>query len=276
MWNRKLSYLAWQCTKLALVSTLFLWSGSASAQPTPEIFENGATNAASFRPPDLPGGHVAPGSIVAIFGRNLHSGDPVSASELPLPTRMGPLGTRVLVNGTMECPLFFVSEGQINCQLPHDIMGDQVRLSVIHSAGGSNEITVPLRRMGFGTFTMNQNGRGPLVVSNVTDDPDPAQRFQGHGPQSPARPGQFVVLCGSDLGPTDPPVPAGEAASGPAPALRQPRVFMGDLPATIQYAGRAPGFAGLDQMNVMVPEDVPFGCAVPVAGSDLLVASCHR
>lgn len=232
-------------------------------QGRPEIYPNGVVHGASMTPPDFPGGHMAPGAIVSIFGRDFHFGAAISASGTPLPRQLGPMRTRVLVDG-LECPLFLVSEGQINCQLPHDLVGEQVRLRIVHSGGESNEITVALRPTAMGMFAMNQNGRGPLAMSNVINDPDPRRQFQQHGPQSPARPGQFVVLWGSGLGPTDPPVPAGEATPGPAPAVRQPAVFIGDRSAVVQYAGRAPGFAGLDQINVVVPNDAAFGCTVPV------------
>ena len=246
---------------LALVTA---WQPTLLAQDRPEVYANGIVHAARMIPADFPGGHMAPGAIISIFGRHFHFGESASAAALPLPTQLGPLGTRVLVNGVFECRLLFVSEGQINCQLPDDLSGEQVRLRVVTSSGESSEATVPLRPMGFGLFAMNQNGRGPLVVSNVTSDPDPERGFQPNGPRSPAMPGQFVVLWGSGLGPTDPPIPAGEAPSGPAPAVQQPQVFIGEHPAMVQYAGRSPGFAGLDQINVLIPEDAPTGCAVPV------------
>ncbi len=249
---------------LLLAALLLLGVPTVFAQGPPEIFDNGATNGASFRPPDFPGGHMASGSIISIFGRNFHSGDSVSSMGFPLPTELGPLGTRVLVNGAAQCPLFFVSETQINCQLPFGPAADQVRLRVVNSSGESNEISVQMRPIGFGMFAVNQNSRGPLVISNISDDPDPAKQFQPHNPESPARPGQFVVFWGSGLGPSEPAVPAGQAAAGPAPALQQPRVLIGDRPAQVTYAGRAPNFAGLDQINVIVPEDAPLGCAVPV------------
>ena len=251
------------CWIVLFLLTLVLSPSKLAAQG-PLIFPNGAVNGASFRPPDFPGGAVAPGSLVSIFGQGLGLREPVVAGGFPLPTQLGPLQTRVRINDTADCPLFFISEGQINCQLPDDLAGTQIRLRVINSAGPSNEITVPLGPFGFGFFTRNGNGRGLMVGSNFTDDPDPARRFQLHGPETPARPGQVLLLWGTGLGATLPRIPAGQPSPSSAAAVIQPQVFIGDRPAQVQYAGRAPGFAGLDQIQAVIPPDAPAGCAVPV------------
>jgi len=244
--------------------TALIASSSLPAQGPPEISDNGVVNAASFRPPDFPGGAVAPGSIVSIFGRGLGPGDPVGNSGLPLPTQLGPQETKVVVNDVERCHLFFVSERQINCQLPHNLLGERVRLRVMTTAGMSEEISIPLAQAGFGLFTMNANGRGPLVAQNFMEDPDPARRFRLNGPDRPAQRRQIIVLWGTGLGPTQPAVQAGQGAAGQTPAVNQPQVFVGNRAAVVQYAGRAPGFAGLDQIQFPIPDDTPFGCAVPV------------
>jgi uncharacterized protein (TIGR03437 family) len=43
-----------------------------------------------------------------------------------------------------------------------------------------------------------------------------------------------------------------------------PKVFAGGLEAQVLYAGRAPGFAGLDQINFVVPAGVPSGDDTPL------------
>lgn len=230
----------------------------------PIIFSNGVVNGASFRPPDFPGGNLVPGSIVSLFGQNLGPGEPALSPGPNLPSQLGPLQTRVRLNDAVDCPLFYASSGQVNCQLPPDLAGSQVRLRVITSSGQSNEMTVPLGPFGLGLFTRNSNGRGPLLASNDTGDPDPGRRFQLNGPDFTARPGQTLTLWGTGLGPTNPQVPGGQGATGQAPAVNQPSVFIGDRPAQVQYAGRAIGFAGLDQINVVIPPDAPPGCAVPL------------
>lgn len=226
----------------------------------PVAFQRGAVNGASFRPQDFPGGQMAPGSIVSIFGEHMGPAAPILASDFPLPTQLGPLQTRIRLNDSEDCPLFMVSAGQINFQLPNDVAGDQVRLRVITSEGQSNEITLPVGAMGMGLFTRNANGRGMLAASNISSN----GQFQIHGPEATVRPGQVLAIWGTGLGETNPPVAAGQPSPSQAPAVNQPQVFIGGQQAEVQYAGRAPGYAGLDQIQVVVPPDTPEGCSVPV------------
>lgn len=249
---------------LQWVAALAIPVALLSAQGPPTLADGGAVHAGTFRPANFPGGGLAPGMIVALFGEDFHTGAPVAGETLPLPVRLGELATGVIVNGAIDCPLFFVSEGQINCQLPHGLTGATVRIKVVTNQGESAEIELPLHPAMPGMFTANRNGRGAAAASNIVADGDMAGAFRRHGADAPVRAGQPLALWCTGLGNTEPPIPAGEPASGPAPAVQQPRVFVGDVEAQVLYAGRAPGFAGLDQINIVVPEDAPLGCAVPV------------
>jgi uncharacterized protein (TIGR03437 family) len=249
---------------ISVSALVFFLTLGAAAQEPPEIFPNGVVNAASFTPPDFPGGGVAPGAIISIFGENLGPADAVTSTSLPLQTRLGPLETRVRINDSFDCPLFFVSSGQINCQLPENLAGDQIRLRVHTRLGESEQLTVRLRERSFGLFTMNSNGNGPLVAQNFRQGADPQNRFQLNRPDTPGQRNQIMILWGTGLGPTNPPVQAGEAAPPEAPAVNRPEVWVGNARAQVHYAGRAPGFAGLDQIQFTIPEDAPEGCAVPI------------
>jgi uncharacterized protein (TIGR03437 family) len=44
----------------------------------------------------------------------------------------------------------------------------------------------------------------------------------------------------------------------------QPTVTIGGVTAVVQFSGLAPGFAGLYQVNVQIPQGVPTGDAVPI------------
>ena len=77
---------------------------------------------------------------------------------------------------------------------------------------------------------------------------------------NPARPGEIVILWATGLGPTLPAVGPGELPRGAAllQSFSQFQVSLGGkaVPSgNILYAGAAPGFAGLYQINLLLPED---------------------
>jgi uncharacterized protein (TIGR03437 family) len=68
----------------------------------------------------------------------------------------------------------------------------------------------------------------------------------------PVKVGEVLELYGVGFGPTNPPVPAGQAFSGAAPTLPQTvTITIGGVPATVQFSGIVS--AGLYQLNVVVP-----------------------
>ncbi len=90
-------------------------------------------------------------------------------------------------------------------------------------------------------------------------------------PENPARPGETVLIWLTGLGELSPAVAAGQAnpAAPLARAVDAPiKVLFGGVPAAaLDYAGGAPGFAGLCQVNVTIPLNSPLGPSVPVAVS---------
>jgi len=83
----------------------------------------------------------------------------------------------------------------------------------------------------------------------------------------PARAGDVITLYGIGFGPVTPAVAAGTIASGTTAVRGNVAVQFGSTPATIQYAGMAPGFVGLYQFNVTVPS--------VAAGDQALVVSLN-
>ena len=75
------------------------------------------------------------------------------------------------------------------------------------------------------------------------------------------------MIYATGLGPVDQTVGLGAPAPANPPANITDlpiRVTIGGQSATVQFAGLAPGFVGLYQVNVQVPQGVPPGPAVPV------------
>jgi hypothetical protein len=76
-------------------------------------------------------------------------------------------------------------------------------------------------------------------------------------------PGLFTFDDGTGFGRTVPATPAGQIVRQAAPLANRVTIRIGNRLADVQWAGRVA--AGLDQFNVVVPEDLPEGDAAVVA-----------
>ena len=212
-------------------------------------------NGASFRPSNAQGGEVAQGSIISIFGSNLATAIG-GAVALPLPTNIS--GTRVLIGG-QAVPLFFVSAGQINAQVPWGAPTGTVELTVETPQGTGAPVNVSIVETAPGLFSQAASGRGPGAVLNFVS--------QGNTPintvASTIVPDGIVSIFGTGLGPVTEPPPDGAAGDG-QPTTTTPVLMIGGRQAVVEFSGLAPEFVGLYQINARVPPDTPEGCYLPV------------
>jgi uncharacterized protein (TIGR03437 family) len=87
-----------------------------------------------------------------------------------------------------------------------------------------------------------------------------AANFSLVSPASPARVGEYLSIFCTGLGGLQHPVPTGDVPPLPAPQVTGvPEVTIGGVPATVTFAGVAPGFVGLYQVNVQVAPGTPAG-----------------
>lgn len=220
--------------------------------PNPRIAKDSVVNAASFTPA------LAPGSLISIFGPNL-AFDHRQALGLPLPTEMA--GTSVSLNG-QRLPLLFVSPVQINAQLPYGALGPAtLRVTTPEAFAEAPVVLAEVAPAILPVFT--GAGSAPAIVLSssgalVSDD-------------SPAGGGDYLTIYAVGLGELDRPVPAGAPAPGFSPAqTRNPvLVRVDDLSLVPSFAGLAPGWTGLYQVNVRLPpglRDGRHGLALVVKG----------
>jgi len=88
-----------------------------------------------------------------------------------------------------------------------------------------------------------------------------------NAPENSASPGDFLVIFGTGLGPSvSPRLPDGSPATADPPVRLLRAIVAGPEGNVIlpSFAGRAPGLAGVDQINVQVTPDAREGCAVPL------------
>ncbi|MEK7405400.1 MAG: IPT/TIG domain-containing protein [Acidobacteriota bacterium] len=216
-----------------------------TAIPRPTVSAGGVVNAASSRAP------VAPGSLISIYGQGLTSGR-CGATALPLSTS---LGSASVTAGGRALPLTYVSGGQINAQLPSDLAPGRASLKVSYSAVESAAVEFEVAARAPGVF-MWGDGRGAILN----------QDYSLNMPEAPAARGSVATLYATGQGRVDPGVPDGAAASAD-PLSRtssNPEVSVGGAPAQVLFSGLAPGFVGLWQINIVVPQSAPVGSDVPV------------
>ena len=221
------------------------------AQLLPQQRQSGGlavVNAASF----LPG--VSPGGLATAFGENLSNvADVVVANSLPLPTQLA--GVRVLVNGipaAIYSIAFANGEDQISFQVPWetDTGAGAVEIEVLHNGFIVASEVVDSFTEDPGIFTYNGFALAVDWRSGNLIAPD-----------NPAGPGDIIILYTTGNGPVSVNVPDGFAAPGnPLAFTADPfQALVDGEPAQILFSGLAPGFVGLYQLNLRLPNDLPSG-----------------
>ena len=206
----------------------------AFAQPSIAAVVNGASYSAA----------LAPGCWAVNFGNGLAQ-SVANAPSVPLPTTLG--GASVTVAG-VAAPLVYVSPTQINVLIPFEVSASLAQIVVTSGGVPSNSYGVTLNRDAPAIFTMNAQGTGPAILVNPS--------FQLVNSVAPA---DVVILYAAGLGPTNPAEPSasGASASGPLSyVVDQLEVYIGEqrlAGSAVLFAGLAPGFPGVYQLNLQVP-----------------------
>lgn len=231
-------------------------------------FELAIKNAASF------GTAVSTSSLATLFriGANTTGlGTDFSAGTVPLPTTLG--SVRVRVGGNLEfvdsrwmysgagataAPLLFAGIRQVNFQVPPETSpSGAVPVQLEYPDGSALVSTFPALPAAPGIFS---TAEGPAAVLNQ----DNSLNSTSH----PALRGTIIQIFATGAGPTNPPLPAGEAAPASGNPLiltsLQPVVTIDGKPARVLFSGLAPGLVGVWQINAEVPQIVRPGPAVPL------------
>jgi Bacterial Ig-like domain (group 1)/NHL repeat len=201
-------------------------------------------NGASFHPTG------APGAIMTILGTNFSDAVYDGSATYPLPTVLGQ--TSVSVDG-FPAPLYYVSPTQINFQMPSAVLTSGGNVVVNNGAAGfraSSSYKAALSIVDPGIF-VTPDGRAAALNGDLTP----------HTSATPIPAGGYVILYLTGHGPVTPAVEDGTAApAGPLSIINAPvTVTIGSMNAQVTYQGLAPGFAGLAQLNVIVPAGLPPG-----------------
>jgi uncharacterized protein (TIGR03437 family) len=221
----------------------------AGAALTPQFTAAAVTNGASFQ------SGISAGELITIFGVDLSNNVHGIAgfNQVPLPTSLG--GARVLIGGT-AIPLFDVIDidgtEQINAQAPFEIAGQQtVSIVIDNGRAQSAPIQVTAGAAQPGIFLPDGvDGAFLHGADNSLVNAD-----------SPASPGEVVVLYCTGLGAVTPPGVTGALASSTTLSRTNlsPTVTVGTTTANVAFSGLAPALVGLYQINFTVPDSTPSG-----------------
>jgi uncharacterized protein (TIGR03437 family) len=192
-----------------------------------------------------------------------------SATYLPLPLGIDGVNVSFDVPGAYDgkpidyngFPGYFTFVGsagsQLNLQIPWELQGKssaQVKV-MVDGFALSNVLTIPLVQYAPQLF---QNSGQVAAIDSTTYVASPTPISAAN----PAHAGDLVELFGNGLGPVNNPPKSGEAASATPtlPSTTTPvTATIGGQSATVQYAGLAPGYPGLYQINVFVPAGLAAG-----------------
>ena len=199
---------------------------------------------------------VARDSIVSVFGVSLATGT-ASAASVPLPASLA--GTSVTIRDSQgtdrSAPLFFAGPGQVNCQIPAGTAAGIATITVRNALGETTTGTFNVVTVAPGLFTGNANGSGAVAgfaihAQGASQTRESLVQLDSATNQQVARPinfdpateGLFLELYGTGL----------RNRTSPANVTCE----IGGVTTAVDYASNAPGFEGLDQINVRVPNSL--------------------
>ncbi|SRR5579883_196245 len=244
---------------LALGPLLADTSGTAGApQYTADSIANSAANVA---------GYYAPNSFISIYGKNLSyvvkpiTGDDIRGGQLP--TALIGTGVRVLIN-LIPGDIYYVSPNQVNVLIPPSLIAGPATVQLVNDGLAGPPITISLSPAAPVLF---QQDAATVLATHANGLSVTAQ--------SPARAGEIVVLYATGLGLTSPAAIPNEIPQTAAQITDRAhfRVLLDGAdvdPRLIQYAGVTPGFAGLFQINLKLPDDAPSNPEIRIGYGDQL------
>jgi len=207
-------------------------SGTAVSNQTPVV--QGVANGASFQ-------HVySPGMTLSVFGSEL-APSVSAASSVPLPVSTA--GVAATVNN-VAAPLYYVSPGQLNIQIPYETAVNQPAMLRVNNNGL------------IATYQLNIVPAAPGIFADSSGFIVP----DGSGNR-----GAIVSLYLTGAGAVNPEVATGGAPAAGTPTVDLPKpslnvvVTVGGAPAGIEFIGIPAGLVGVTQINFYVPVSITDG-----------------
>jgi uncharacterized protein (TIGR03437 family) len=201
-------------------------------------------------------GPIAPGELVSLLGAGLGPSDPVPGRVLDtglLSTTL--VATQVRFNGT-PAPLLSVSYSQINVQVPYEVEGsDSIEIELWQNGAITTRLVAAGAKAVPAVFTV-EGGTGQVSATN--------EDGSLNSTANPAAPGSIVTFFATGEGQTRAAGVSGRPSAAPYPVpVQASAVRIGGRAAEVLFAGSAPGYVGLLQINARIPKAAAAG-AQPV------------
>jgi uncharacterized protein (TIGR03437 family) len=210
--------------------------------------------------------YYAPDTFISIYGQNLSTvTEALSSANISggmLPTTLG--GVHVLINA-IPADLWYVSPTLVNALVPSLLVAGTATVQVVSDgiAGPPVEInlnaTAPAIFQTDATTVLATHLDGTLVSAS-----------------SPAQGGEWVILWTAGMGPTVPAAIPNQIAQIAAPLAAPVQVLLNGVavdPANIDFAGAVVGYAGLFQINLLVPAGIAPNPEIQISTPDQISPS---
>jgi uncharacterized protein (TIGR03437 family) len=232
-----------------VVASPALWGGEDPRPGVPTYSASSIVNLATLQP-----GGLAPNSAVAIFGQNLSWVTHIRLEEdAPggwLPVLLPGTGVTVSVNG-LAATLEFVSPQQVNFLMPPNLTPGPATIWLVMNGRAGPAVTIDVVPVAPGLFTLTPGvalGLHP-EAGWITSD-------------SPALPGETIRLFATGLGQTLPPQVYRRLPTEPAEIEQRGefRVLLDGNqidPDRVTYVGAMPGFPGMYEICLTLPDELP-------------------
>src|SRR6266481_2511248 len=229
----------------ALLFRPCLWAQD-SKDPPPTFSSDSIVNSANGSAASL-----TPNVLATLYGSALaRSVGAVSLRDIgasQLPTTLA--GVRIKVGGIFA-PLYYVSPTQINFVIPSNLLLGETDLTVYREGVEAPAVQINLLDVAPGLF---QAGGGRIAATHANGSLI--------SPYAPARPGEIIVVYGTGLGRTIPGQVDGQIprAAASMRLFDRLRILLDGQtqPAeSVYYAGITPGYPGLYQVNLRLPDPI--------------------
>ncbi len=225
-----------------------------TARLKPAIQTGGVVNAASLQV----GQGLAPGSYISIYGKGLSESTRVANTPY-LPVSLAGVSVSFDLQAkkiSVPARLHFVSDGQVNVQIPWELQGlTSASMKVSIGDSSSAVYTVPINDYAPAAFEYTDAASGRLLAAALDES------FALLSSGNPAKKGRPVQIYVNGMGPVDNTPASGEVAPEQPLARTRvlPTVTVAGKPADVLFSGLAPFNVGLYQLNIVIPADAPSG-----------------